>query len=174
MRTSDGSGHLFWIKTDPNTIFAGYQNVWRSNNVKATDPGDVTWTNISDGQLNDDYTNGVMEQSQADGNVIYISKKDGNRLYRTDNAYSADPDWVEINRPPGWPVTCLETHGTNPDIVYMAIGNNIYKSTDRGATWTSITENLIDIPMRCVAFHKGSDGGLYLEPGRVFIIKIMI
>ncbi|MBC8485601.1 MAG: hypothetical protein H8D45_06130 [Bacteroidetes bacterium] len=147
---------------DPNIIFAGYQNVWRSNNVKATDPGDVTWTNISDGKLVEDKTTGVMEQSQADGNIIYISKGDGTRLYRTDNAFAADPAWVEITKPYGWPVKCLETHGTNPDIVYMAIDRYIYKSTDRGETWTSITGNLPDIPMKCIAFHKGSDGGLYV------------
>ncbi|MCD4790218.1 MAG: hypothetical protein K8R37_09485 [Bacteroidales bacterium] len=149
-------------KDNPNKIFAGYQNVWRSSNVKTTNPGDVSWTNISDGKINEDKTIGVMEQSHADGNIIYISKGDGTRLYRTDNAYAADPTWVEITKPYGWPVKCLETHPTNPDIVYMAIDRYIYKSTDRGENWTSITGNLQDIPYYCIVYHIGSNEGLYV------------
>jgi len=149
-------------KDDPNTIFAGYQNVWRSNNVKAAVPGDVTWENISDGQLIMDKRIAVMEQSKVDGNIIYISKGRGARLYRTDNAYAADPSWVEITKPPGEPIRCLETHASNPDIVYIAMDTNVYKSNDRGITWTSIKENLPGILMKCIVFHNGSNGGLFV------------
>ncbi|MCD4694978.1 MAG: hypothetical protein K8S16_01960, partial [Bacteroidales bacterium] len=127
-------------KNDPNTMFAGFQNLWRSNNVKTANAGDVSWVNISDNKvLFGEKKIELIEQSMADGNIIYISFGNGVRMYRTDNAYDADPDWVEITRPENEAVTCIETHGTNPDIVYMAINRSIYKSIDRGATWMSIT-----------------------------------
>ena len=149
-------------KDNPNIIFAGNKNVWRSSNVKSPNPDDITWTNISEGKINSDLCIEVMEQSMVDGNIIYISKHNGEYLYRTDNAYDIHPDWIEIPKPAGSKVMCFETHPYNPDIVYVIVGRNIYKSVDRGITWVPINENLLDIPLYGIVYHKGSDEGLFI------------
>jgi len=150
-------------KDDPNTMFAGYTDVWRSNNVKTTDPENVSWTNISDGQLSLDNRIGVMEQCQSDGNIIYIVKK--NRIYRTDNVYDANPLWIQISKPYGDAVSCIETHPTNSDVAYLTIDTRVYKSVNRGENWFNISDTLPNIPMRCITIHKGSNEGLYLGTG---------
>ncbi len=148
---------------DPNIMFAGNNNIWRTSNVKEINHTNVVWENISDGQLSDDVIE-HMEQCTADGKIIYITKGDGSRVYRTNNAYSTNPQWAEIPKPYGEQITSFETHPTDTNIVYISTKEkNLLKSTDQGITWTSIKENLPDLPLYCVLYHIGSNEGLFVS-----------
>ena len=59
-------------KTDPNTMFIGYINIWRSNNIKAANPA---WQEISN-NLAGSNTNdmAVVEHSLANTNILYAAR----------------------------------------------------------------------------------------------------
>jgi PKD repeat protein len=56
----------------------------------------------------------------------------------------------------------VEASPLDPNIVYITMGNNIYKSTDKGLTWIVISGNLTGIHLNSIAYNKNSDEGLYL------------
>jgi len=143
--------------TNPNTMFAGYVNVWRCTNIKDNTP---VWQKISDGWGNNV---AVLEQSPANINILYAARYD-NRLYRTDNCMDANPNWTELtgSLPVAATPTDLACHPSDPNTVYMTIANGIYKSTDRGVTWTNISGSLPAVHMNTVAYYKNDLEGLYV------------
>ncbi len=147
-------------ETDPNTMFIGYKNVWRSNNVKAFNVNSVTWTKIS--SFNG--SNGrVLEQSPANPDILYVVKEN-EKIYRTDNANDANPQWVDLSNgisAIGTP-TDLECHPLNPAIVYMTGNNKVYKSINYGQSWTDISASLPDVSYNTVIYCAGSQEGLYV------------
>lgn len=138
-----------------NTMFAGYENVWRSTNVKASSSSSILWTKIS--------TFGtsalrVIENSPANSQIIYAARFSS--LWRSDNANAATPTWTAYSLPAS--VADIEAHPTNSNIVYMTGGNNIYKSTNKGANWTDISANLPNISMNCLVYDSSSSDGIFV------------
>ncbi len=143
--------------SDPNKIFAGFWNVWRAENVKTEDAAGIIWTPISSGEIG--FVND-LKQSSADSNILYATR--GGELKRTDNANDMNPVWTECSSPGSDWISDIETHPTNPDIVYISSGNFIYKSSDRGMNWINITGNLPFIYPLCMVYDKTSNEGLYV------------
>jgi photosystem II stability/assembly factor-like uncharacterized protein len=141
-------------ETNSNTMFIGYKNVWRSTNVRAVPP---SWSIISSGE---NYACTVLEQSPANVNILYVVRP--GQLKRSDNANAANPGWTTCALPGGNTPTDLEAHPTNPDILYATTIYSVYKSTDKGQTWTSITGTLPAIPINCIVYDEASNEGLYL------------
>jgi len=145
-------------ETDPETMFVGFKNVWRSENIRG---GVISWTKISDFGTGNNCV--VVEQSPANTNILYVARYD-NKLYRSDNCNDATPTWVEITSflpASGYP-TDIEAHPTNPDIVYITMANGVYKSLDKGLTWTNITGGLPNIHISTIAYYKNAIEGLYV------------
>jgi len=68
-------------------MFAGYENVFRCDNIKASPASSVSWTAISTGETS---RCKVMEQSVVNLDIIYVFRESGTyRLKRTDNANAA-------------------------------------------------------------------------------------
>ena len=144
--------------TDPNTMFIGYTNVWRTNNVKAASTSSITWTAISSGEGS---SCAVLEQSPADVNILYVVRN--YVLKRSDNANSATPTWTTCVSPNGTnSITDLAAHPTDANIIYATSGTKVYKSTDKGMTWASISGTLPSININCIAFDKTSTESLYI------------
>lgn len=145
-------------ETDPNTMFIGYKNVWRSNNIKSNT---VLWdkisANIGTGNCS------VLEQSPADNDILFVAKA-GKRLYRTDNAGAAHPSWTDLSLhlPTDNEVTDLEAHPQDANIVYMTLGNGVWMSQNKGYTWTSITGGLPAVHKTCLVYDAKSPDGLYV------------
>lgn len=156
----------FLHKSDHLTMFAGYKNVWRTNNVTSIPP---TWTKISSGETN---TCSVLKQSSANVDVIYVVRDDywnGSQwltgsFKRTDNSNDAagSVTWTSITLPGGQYPTDVEPHPTNVNIVYASAGNKVYKSTDKGSSWTDISGNLPSLPINCLVYDKNSNEGIYI------------
>lgn len=145
-------------ETNPETMFVGFKNVWRSENIH---DNTISWTKISDFGLTNNCV--VVEQSPANTDILYIARYD-NRLFRSNNCNDASPAWIEITSylpASGYP-TDIEAHPTNPDIVYITIANGVYQSTDKGESWTDISGTLPDIHMSTVAYYKNAMEGLYV------------
>ena len=151
---------------DPNTMFVGYNNVWRSNNVKTS----VSWTKISEFPGNNGI---VLEQSPANNAILYVvtgwtdtgGAGQTNKLYRTDNANATIPGtvtWTVCTLPAGNNlITDLEAHPTDSYIVYATTKIGVFKSIDKGVSWTEIG-NFPDTYPRCIVYDKNSNEGLYV------------
>ncbi|MBK6347958.1 MAG: PKD domain-containing protein, partial [Bacteroidales bacterium] len=152
---------FFLHKTDPNTMFAGYKNVWRTGNVREASAGSVIWTKISSGETADCK---ALEQSEADPAVIYVVRSGS--IKRTDNANDvpASVTWTACTLPDGLTPTYLETHPTDADVVYATAGNSVYVSANKGLTWTDMDPNfsLPDLYTNCIVYDKNSNEGLYI------------
>lgn len=143
-------------RTDPTCMFAGYLNVWRCNNVK--DASGVTWIPISSGETT---ICNILEQSPAKPDILYVVRD--SELKRTSHANAAVPSWTTCSLPGGiYTPTCLAANPTDTNTVYATALFWVYKSTDRGATWTNISGSLPAIPMNCLVYDKNSNEGIYI------------
>ena len=145
---------------DPDIMFIGYKNIWRCNNVKAG-AGQISWKKVSAFSNNDNMA--VVEQSPANPEILYTGKYNGS-VFRTDDAYSSNPLWIDIttNLPQGGTAGDIEAHPFDENTVYIALGNDIYKSIDKGLSWVDISSNLPSINLTSIAYYKNSQEGLYV------------
>lgn len=147
-------------ETDPNTMFIGYKNVWRSKNIRSLSTSSVTWTKIS--SFNGSNCR-VVEQSPADPNILFVVKEN-DKIFRTDSVNVQNPQWIDLSgaiSTIGTP-TDIECNPLNSNIVYMAGNNKVYKSTNKGAHWTDISGTLPDVSFNTVIYCLGSQEGLYV------------
>ncbi len=144
---------------DGNIMFIGYDNIWRSTNIKAANSGSVAWTKISALNVNNF---DVLVQSDANTDIIYASS--GNKLYRSDNVKAADPQWFTLTTllPSSNVITAIETSPVDENTVYIVQQNQVFKSTDKGYSWTELTNNLPDVAMHTLVYYHNSPEGLYL------------
>ena len=149
--------------TDPNTLFFGYKNIWRTNNVKSNPP---TWTKISNNLAGSNTLNILFtDQSMADPNVFYAARED-NKLFRSDDVNGATPGWTDLSAslPQGNAnIDDVMCHPSDPEVVYLIQSEHVYKSGDKGNTWSDITGSLpVGTNLNCMVYDKYSDEGIYV------------
>lgn len=143
--------------TSPATLFAGYKNIWRTTNAKTVPGILVSWSAITTGQT----TNcTVLEQSPANVDILYAVWQGS--MMRSDNANATTPTWNTCTLPGGNTPTDLESHPTNQNIVYATAGTKVYKSSNKGSSWTDITSNLPAVTINCIVYDVNSNDGLYV------------
>jgi PKD repeat protein len=151
---------------DPNTMFVGYKNVWRTNNVKEIASSGVVWTKISDnlaGINNKNIT--VLEHSPANSDMLYMARSD-DKIFRCDDINAVAPTWIDIsagNPQPTLTPTDIEAHPFDENIVYMTLNKKVYKSVDKGVSWTNITGGLPNAPIYCIVYDTSRVDGLYIS-----------
>ena len=171
---------------DPNTIYAGYQYVYRSR-----DRGD-TWQRISEDLTdNNPRQMGVnpwaipyqaithIAESPLTKGVIYAGTDDGNLHVTRDNGRT----WINLgkNLPMAlkkW-VSRIVPSKYDAGVVFVALRGRedddfapyLFKSTDFGATWTSIAGNIPSGSMNVIredpavkdVLYAGNDFGVYVS-----------
>ena len=153
---SPGGGSGNWVtpfEQDPtlaNTIYVGYNFVWKSTNFGGT------WTAISQsfsGNLDN------LKIAASNNQVMYASR--GSFIYRTDDG--GDTQWLQLPLP-GGTINSIAIHPTKPNKVAVAVnaGNRIMVSNDSGATWVSYKKNLPDFSSLAVIWDDNGKDGLYL------------
>jgi PKD repeat protein len=142
---------------DPTVMYVGMSNLWKGVDIRNFN---VQWDNISDFGGS---TANVVEQSEADPAIFYVASNNQS-LYRTDNLYDNNPNWENLSNflPTSGIPTDLETHPTNPDVVYMTLNYKVYKSADKGKTWENITLNLPNSSTNTIEYYKNTHDGLYV------------
>jgi photosystem II stability/assembly factor-like uncharacterized protein len=153
---------------DRNTILAGSHRVYRSRNngvsYAAISP-DVTANNA--GSLLVYSTITTLAVSPAD-TAIYYSGSDDGRVHRSLNSGQTWTD-VSAGLPVRW-VTRVVPDPANSQVVYATLSGigmdeplaHVYRSPDRGVTWTSIASNLPDIPANDLIVDPANPNRLFL------------
>jgi photosystem II stability/assembly factor-like uncharacterized protein len=141
---------------NPQTIVAGYDQVWRSTNR-----GD-TWTAIS----NDLSGNGEdltdLEIAPSNSNVIYAALN--TKVFVTQDLGA---NWLAYTLPGTAPITRITIHPTNPGIAWVTRGgysNNmkVYKTVNFGAGWTNYSTGLPNVPSNCIIYQNGTNDRLFV------------
>ena len=135
-----------------NQLFAGYRDLWRSN-----DKG-TTWTKVST-NLSTSYLR-YLVMSASSSRVLYAATT--STIWRTGDGGAS---WKNITT--GLPTSSLSriaVHPADSNTVYATYstfsGGKIYKSTNGGTTWTNFSGTLPALPANCAAVH--TDGAVYI------------
>jgi photosystem II stability/assembly factor-like uncharacterized protein len=163
---------------DPNNnniLYYGTSYLYR------TTDGANSWTKISP-QLTD-WVQGrrlgtltTMAVAPTNSNVIYVGTDDSHIWVSDDNG----ANWTEISDglPERW-VTRVAVDPTDENIVYATFNGlkwkdpqpHVFRSTDKGTTWSDISSNLPDAPVNAFAvdpvepsrLYLGNDVGMYVS-----------
>lgn len=136
------------------TIYAGFQNLWKSTN------GGVSWTKIS--TLTNTANVTTFAVSPANNQVIWLSKPGG--LYKTSNGGTT---WVTVsNVPPGTitGIACSNTDANKAWITYSGFNNSnkVFQTNDQGVSWINLSASIPNIPVNCIAYQDNSNDAIYI------------
>lgn len=153
---------------NPNTMYGGYRNVWRSTNVKAGSPA---WTSIS--SFTGTSTLRSMAVAPSNSNVLYVGRSNSaQRFLKTTNATAGTPTWTNLtaNLPTNNNIKSIAIDYTDENHLFISIGNDIYESTDGGLNWINYSGTLPNISLNTIvidanspteAMYVGMDVGIY-------------
>ena len=150
-----------------NVLLVGSQRVYRSVN------NGLSYATISPNLTTDPPTSLVygtittLDISPADTNVYYAGTDDA-KVWRSVNRGAS---WTDIS--PGLPVryvTRVTADPADPQVVYATLSGfgldehlpHVYRSGDRGTTWTSIASNLPDVPANDLVVDPADPRTLFL------------
>ncbi|MCA1727553.1 MAG: hypothetical protein LC722_07870, partial [Actinobacteria bacterium] len=161
--------------SDPLTLWAGGSKLWRTTN------GGDLWIESSPLLEQPGFESGVSAIGVAPGNsdIVYAGTSSG-RVWVTASGRGTPPAWTEVTgllpTGPNGRVSSIAVDPSNPDVAYLThtfFGvPHVWKTTDRGGTWTSIDGNLPDVPVSTVAVNPrnpqmvfiGTDIGVFESP----------
>lgn len=140
---------------NPQQIWAGYQDVYRSN-----DRGQ-SWKKVSKnlqaGTLQ------FMTMSPADTNRLYVATTGS--VWRSDNG---GENWVSIsNGLPFGTISRIAAHPDHADEVYVTVSGyqlntKVVVSKNAGQSWENISGSLPNVPTNCITFHQNGKNGIYI------------
>ena len=123
------------------TAFIGTDSIWRTRNINAASPA---WQFL--------YTAGEdimsLTINKADTNSLF-AVTNNNHFLRCNNALAATPSFTQFPTPSSTGVeACVTTNRYNGNIVYLSCGDSLYRSANRGLTWSNISYNLPGLNIR--------------------------
>ncbi|MCC7505907.1 MAG: PKD domain-containing protein, partial [Saprospiraceae bacterium] len=128
-------------RTNTELAFMGNQNIYRTTNLSAATP---TWTQIST------FSKTIMaiHSCIANPDRLYVITND-QTIYVSSNATSASPTFSNYTLPTASGTRAsIAAVCTNADIVYIAINNKVYRSSNGGVNWTDISAGLPNVNHR--------------------------
>lgn len=155
--SEDGDWNTPWQQDpfDPQTLYAGYKNVWKS-----TDMGN-SWTEIStfgSGNLT------ALAVAPSDPNYIYVTN--GSSLRKTTDGGA---NWNTITYPLAGvgAITYIGVCTTDPNKFWITRSgygddNKVYRTDDGGANWINLSYGLPNLPVNCVVNQTGTNDGIYV------------
>jgi photosystem II stability/assembly factor-like uncharacterized protein len=140
---------------DPQTIYAGFDNLWRSD-----DRGD-SWTKLSDILGSNKITAIAVAPSNSD--IIYICR--GGMILKSIDG-GANFTGISSGLPSLTP-TYIAVSPDDPKVLWISLSGyyadyKVFTSRDGGTTWTNYSGSLPNIPANTIVFETASDEGLYL------------
>ena len=149
---------------NPDRLLAGGASLWVSDNARAATPA---WRAIkAPSAIDENYINAIAVQPGNAANV-WVGHNNG-EVYRSADATSASPTWVRVGQGilPSRRAMRILVDPDNPARVIVAftgfVSNNLWQTSDHGATWSSITANLPAAPIFDVKRHPARAEWLYV------------
>jgi hypothetical protein len=143
-------------------MLVGANSLWVTDAVKGT----PAWRAIKPPlPATEDYINAIAVQP-GNGAVVWVGHNNG-EVFRSTNAFAAVPDWTRVGALsiPARRVQRITIDPVNPNRVIVAltgfVANDVWQTTDGGATWGSITGNLPAVPVFDVKIHPHNSAWLY-------------
>jgi PKD repeat protein len=146
-----------------DTMFAGYDNLWRAFDCRTAPTNGVSWVQISSFSGTSNVRDIAISRSNPD--VLYLSRDGADNFYKSSNASQASPTFtsLEANLPANGTPKDIEIHPLHPDTVWIALGNNIYQSNDGGTSWTDYSGTLPNISLNTIVYDRESPlGAMYV------------
>ncbi|MDB5105962.1 MAG: hypothetical protein JWP91_3651 [Fibrobacteres bacterium] len=148
---------------DPQRLYKGGGRLWRLDNARTALP-EAPWSVVREtGE-----TISAIAVAPGNSNIIWVGHA-GGTVMMTTNGLAAVPTWTTrtIGSNPQYRMcTRITIDPTNTNRVYATFGgfeaNNVYKSEDAGLTWTDITSNLPDVPVRTLVVNKWNTNRIYI------------
>ncbi|HTQ11057.1 MAG TPA: dockerin type I domain-containing protein, partial [Fimbriimonadaceae bacterium] len=151
----------------PTTLLAGGGALWRTTDARDANPN---WTSIKD-YIAAGQPISAIAVAPGNSNVIWVAYNDG-EVGMTTNGTAATPTWTTIdddgatNPLPDRYATSILIDPANSNVVYITFGgfssDNVWKTTDGGATWNSISGNLPQAPVHAIARKPSDPNTLYV------------
>lgn len=159
---------------EPNRLLGGGLSLWRTNDAKTPNttnpPVGPSWAAIKAPIGTDPRAHSITVIAVAPGNsdIVVVGYANGN-IFRSTNATASSPTWQRI-----------DTNGINAnrqclgltidpddnDIIFASFGgyqaDNLWKTTDGGQSWTNISGDLPEAPIRDIALHPQRSSWVYL------------
>ncbi|WP_170134764.1 T9SS type A sorting domain-containing protein [Marinirhabdus gelatinilytica] len=136
--------------TETNTIYAGYQRVYKSTNKGNS------WNAISQNfGANLDH----LKIASSNNQIMYASR--GFLMYKTNDGGATN--WEQVTSP-GGTINEIAIHPTNPNKIAVATTGNfkVLVSEDGGESWENYRYNLPDFSALTVVWHDNGSDGLYV------------
>lgn len=129
------SSRMAFNRKIPGTGFLALQKIYISNNINTGSP---SWTQIA----NPTGTIAAIHSSHADSSVLYAITK-SNLIYRCDNVFAASPTFTSYTTPAGTGlVASIATVKTNSNVVVVSCGSLVYRSTNKGQSFTTYSTGI--------------------------------
>ena len=152
-------------KNNPLTLYCGTYRIHKTTN------GMQSWTPISPDMANGHVQNlgtvTTIDVSKSNPNVIYCGTDDANVWVTTNGG----TNWTKIinGLPYRW-VTRIAIHNDSANVCYVTLsgykvdstGAHIYRTSNYGASWQSISSNLPNAPVNDVVIDPSIQGTLYI------------
>ena len=162
-------------KSNPQILYCGTYKVHKTTN------GMQSWSAISPDMANGHFQNlgtiTTLDVAASDPNVIYCGTDDANVWVTTNGG----GNWIKINNglPYRW-VTRVTVHPNAANICYVTLsgykvdsaGAHVFKTTNFGANWISISGNLPDAPANDILVDPLYSNILYLATDVGVMISI--
>jgi PKD repeat protein/photosystem II stability/assembly factor-like uncharacterized protein len=138
-------------------MFGGFKNIWRAIGVRTTNS--FNWKKLTDDNADNI---SVVEHSPANYELFYYSR--GSQFYRSDNVMSETPEWTVLTTylPGTGSVFDIEAHPFDENVVFITRGSKVFRSENKGFSWTDISGSLPGINMNSLAFYENSFDGIYV------------
>ena len=165
------------VPSQPRTFYMG---VASGGLFRTTDNG-VTWTPITDGKIPLGST-GAVSVADSDPNIIYLGTgsdsvrsnvSTGRGMYKSTDAGQT---WKFIGLYNAGQIGAVRIHPTNPDIVWVAAGGDIFKAndergvfktTDGGKTWRKVLSISDTVGAMDVELQPGNPNVVYAWMSRL-------
>ena len=142
------------LQLDPNNntrLLVGYSKLYAYSGGWSA----LTTYNFG-GSLNE------IEVAPSNSNIIYLSRS--SNLYKTTNGGSTV---TQLSGLPGEFISDIVVHNTDQNTLWITVGGwsngkKVYKSINGGSSWTNISGSLPNLPVNCIAYQNGSNGGIYI------------
>src|SRR5581483_6525312 len=150
---------------NPTRLLAGAKSLWATNNArKPNGEGGPDWSAIKPAASQ---PISAIAVAPGDSDQIWVGHNDGS-LYRTANGTTGSPAWTRGGEGtlPARQVLSIAVDPRSSTTVFATFGgyttNNIWKTTDGGATWVASAAGLPSVAMRSLASHPTNSNWVYV------------